>query len=318
MAAAAIEVQVTPRLSPPGPPSPSQDTGLIPKISPSDRKVPSPPAGHTAWDPSSIEPETAMKMLARAVQALVNITGDVPPTPPLVRPPSPRQPLPNENGPQGIKESRFARHHRRTPSTPGTPVPDRDIKKPDFRRLSVGQPEADPHELSTGDIGANAEPLHLQQLTIARKFFCKTPPPVSLELYLTRLQRYCPMSTAVYLAAGSYIHKLCIEDKLVPATSRTAHRLLLASLRVAMKALEDLRYPQERFAIVGGVRQEELRALEISLCYLTDFELQVDPEILHRRMGGLLQAAGMAAQSPVKGDDMKLRLPMRFKSNVQV
>jgi hypothetical protein len=296
----------------PAAPSPSQDVGLFPLLSSDAGNVPSPPAvtEKINLNVASIEPETAMKMLARCIQALANASGDIPPTPPLTisRPTTPRQEA-KENG-------STVRHHRRVLSTPGTPVPSLDIKKTDFSSMSVGKPEAGEDEPSTGDIGHNAEPVHLQQLTIARKFFCKTPPPVSIEVYLTRLQRYCPMSTAVYLAAGAYIHKLCIEDKLVPITIRTAHRLVLASLRVAMKALEDLRYPQERFAVVGGVKQSELRALEISLCYLTNFELQVDPDLLTRRMGGLLQAAGMAAQSISRGEDMKLRLPTRAKANI--
>jgi hypothetical protein len=127
------------------------------------------------------------------------------------------------------------------------------------------------------------------------------------------------MSTAVYLAAGVYIHKLCVEDKVVPVTPRTVHRLLLASLRVAMKALEDLRYPQQRFAGVGGVRESELRLLEISLCYLTDFDLQVTNDMLYKKILGLQQAAIEAGikkgwtESPM---EIKLRIPMGRKMNV--
>jgi len=99
------------------------------------------------------------------------------------------------------------------------------------------------------------------------------------------------MSTAVYLAAGAYIYKLAIEDKVVPVTSRTIHRLVLGTLRVAMKALEDLRYPQARFAGVGGVGGRELRMLEISVCYLTEFDLQLDCESLYRKTVALQQAA---------------------------
>lgn len=76
-----------------------------------------------------------------------------------------------------------------------------------------------------------------------------------------------------------------------------------------MKALEDLRYSQERFSVVGGVKQEELRALEVSLCYLTDFELQVNHDMLQLRMNGLLQAAGIDQSM----DSMQLHLPVRAK-----
>jgi hypothetical protein len=128
------------------------------------------------------------------------------------------------------------------------------------------------------------------------------------------------MSTAVYLAAGAYIYKLCVEDKLVPVTPRTVHRLTLASLRVAMKALEDLRYPQHRFAGVGGVRESELRLLEISLCYLTDFDLQVDNEMLYRKAVGLQQAALQATvtKNTIDSGQIKLKIPTRRRPIVNV
>ncbi|KAL2161828.1 hypothetical protein VTH06DRAFT_7612, partial [Thermothelomyces fergusii] len=66
----------------------------------------------------------------------------------------------------------------------------------------------------------------------------------------------------------------------IVVTKRNAHRLLLAGLRVAMKALEDLSYPHKRFARVGGVSERELARLEISFCFLTGFELAVDVRLL--------------------------------------
>jgi Cyclin len=299
----------SPRPSPPAAPSPSQDVGLVPSLQQSTihmETVASPDSSLVNWHVDSLLPEAAMKMLSRSVEALVKVTGEIPPTPPISRILTPMKAGGGSNG--ALQSSQSMRHHRRTPSRPGTPISSNDIKKPDFTSLNMGSPEAEPDELLAGDIVAeSAEVIRLQQLTIARKFFCKTPPNVSLEAYLSRLQRYCPMSTAVYLAAGSYIHKLCVEDKLVPATRRTVHRLVLASLRVAMKALEDLRYSQERFSVVGGVRQDELRALEVSLCYLTDFELQVNQRILHRRMTGLIEAGGVNRAK----ENMELKLPIR-------
>ena len=224
----------------------------------------------------------------------------------------------------GNENQRPRYKHNRSSSRPATPVPSDDIKSPSFQRVSVGSPEASTDEpaaaVDTDCIGGNALPTLEQQQAIARKFFSKAPPPVSLEEYLARLQRYCPMSTAVYLAAGAYIHKLCVEENLVPVTPRTIHRLILASLRVAMKALEDLRYPQQRFAGVGGVRESELRLLEISLCYLTNFDLQVDNEMLCRKAVALQQAALQASMAKNRIDPglVKMKIPTRRRTNVNV
>jgi hypothetical protein len=298
----------------PSPPNPSEDAGLIPEIvTPPDKSaIPSPPST-ASWDANSLRPETAMKMLCLAVQALANVNGDIPPTPPLSRPAAPGKLAP----PSADGKENFRRHHRRTSSRPATPVPSDDLKAPQFKQVDVGSPEACMNEPATGDLGANAQEIQIQQEAIARKFYSRSPPNVSLEEYLGRLQRYCPMSTAVYLAAGVYIHRLAVEEKLVPVTARTIHRLVLASLRVAMKALEDLRYPQARFAGVGGVRESELRGLEIALCYLTDFDLQVDCDSLYRKTISLQQAAFQATlvNKRLHPGDMKLRIPTRLKNN---
>ena len=124
------------------------------------------------------------------------------------------------------------------------------------------------------------EPINVQHGAITRKFYSKRPPPIPLEEYLLRLHRYCPMSTAVYLATSLYIHRLAIIEKILPVTARNAHRLLLAGLRVAMKALEDLSYPHRRFAKVGGISETELGRLEVSFCFVTNFELKVTSKML--------------------------------------
>lgn len=288
---------------PPSPPNPSVDSGIIPPIASPDKNAPSPPDDER-WDVFEVRPETAMKMLCRSVQALASATGDVLPTPPISRPATPGK---SDEG----KENR-----RRSLSRPATPVRSDDLKSPLFQELVVGSPVASFSEPAVRDIGADAEPVRVQQEAIARKFFSKTAPPIPLEEYLMRLQRFCPMSTAVYLAAGVYIYKLGVEDKLVPITSRTVHRLVLASLRVAMKALEDLRYPQDRFAGVGGVRQHELQMLEISICYLTNFELQVDTDKLYQKTLALQQAAQKASVLHRKlPSGFQPRSPMRQKAS---
>jgi hypothetical protein len=129
-------------------------------------------------------------------------------------------------------------------------------------------------------VGENSQPLNRQHSAITRKFYCRVPPPISITDYLLRVHHYCPMSTGVYLATSLYIHRLAVLERAIVVTKRNAHRLLLAGLRVAMKALEDLSYPHGRFSRVGGVTEKELARLEISFCFLTSFELAVDASVL--------------------------------------
>jgi hypothetical protein len=243
-----------------------------------------------------------LKILCRCLEGLANATGDIPPTPPVSRPTTPRTSTPGlENLPRRLSRS-------------ATPTP--DVHPVDMCASSMPEPEAGASEPLLTVLDHESHPVHVQQQMIARKFFSKKPPPVSLEDYLMRLQRYCPMSPAVYLAAGVYIYKLAVEEKTVPVTERTIHRLVLGSLRVAMKALEDLRYSQKRFAGVGGVEGAELGKLEISVCYLTDFDLQVNNNMMHDKMCRLQRAAERA--SAFRGGlppNFQPGLPLRARPN---
>jgi hypothetical protein len=137
------------------------------------------------------------------------------------------------------------------------------------------------HWADANDASADSPPAGvIQHNVLVKRFYSKKAPPISLEDYLLRLHKYCPMSTAVYIAASIYITRMVFTEKALFVTPRNVHRLVLAALRVAMKALEDLSYPHARFARVGGVAERELTRLEITFCFLTDFDLRVDAHAL--------------------------------------
>ncbi|KGO39742.1 hypothetical protein PEX1_057490 [Penicillium expansum] len=127
---------------------------------------------------------------------------------------------------------------------------------------------------------ARATEEAIQMAILAKKFLSKKVPPIPLNEYLLRLHKYCPMSTAVYLAASGYISKMTLVENVLRVLPKNMHRLVLAGVWVASKALEDLSYPHSRVAKVGGVSEQELSKLEISFCFLADFELRVDAQML--------------------------------------
>ena len=182
-----------------------------------------------------------------------------------------------------------------------------ELKKTTSSSSSTGASEAAPKGPYI-IIGEHAEPLNVQHNAITRKFYSKQPPPISLEDYLMRIHKFCPMSTAVYLATSFYIHKLAVHERAIPVTRRNCHRLILAGLRVAMKALEDLSYPHSRFAKVGGISESELARLEISFCFLTNFEFKTDKETL------LNHAVSLREFSSLQGAmNFVPRLPLKSK-----
>lgn len=177
--------------------------------------------------------------------------------------------------------------------------------------MSIGSPEARPHEPLTVEVGVGAEEVAFQRIAIARRFFSRTVPTFSLDAYLTRFHLYCPHSPGVYLAAAVYCQRLCVADIMVPATSRTVHRLSLAAIRVAAKALEDNKWPQDRVAAIGGISRTQLLNLELALCYLLDFELGVNSTQLARCMFLLQQAA---RQSLVRNNPLSKAFRLRLSS----
>lgn len=247
------------------------------------------------WDIYSITAQAAVKMLIESVQALSELTGHIPPTPPVSRPGTPKG---KTSGLQTPPNTTL-----RSPMSPVSPIsPDPNHAFPPFNMPS---PEAHRDEpLPVVEVGA-AESITVQHAAISRRFFLKSVPPFSLSEYLMRIHKYCPHSPGVYLAAATYIHRLCVADMVVPATDKTIHRLTLAAIRVSSKVLEDNKWSQDRIAKVGGVSHKELKSLEVNLCFLLDFALFVTPEELAKRMWSLQQVAR-------PGGHMKRRLSEGF------
>ena len=256
----------------PRPPSPSADRGIVPAFQASSAEPATFPNADDV-DIFTLSPVSALRMLCTTLENLVQLTGDFPPTPPTSQSNSPNLGLIHtEKENIACNTEKYTR--RQSWSAEGTGDVD---GVPAKAKTPIGSPEAGPSE-PLHVIGSKMEPLNIQHGALTRKFYSKKSPVISLEEYLMRLHQYCPMSTAVYLATSLYIFKLAVIEKIIPVTSRNVHRLVLAGLRVAMKALEDLSYPHRRFAKVGGVSEIELGRLEISFCFVTNFELRVDRE----------------------------------------
>ncbi|KAF3769717.1 cyclin-domain-containing protein [Cryphonectria parasitica EP155] len=323
--------------SPPPPPNPSTDPRLIVQPPPPNlQQVTSPQLGAQPDDIFQVPALAALKLLSAGVEALVRITGDIPPTPPPTTPH-----VPHMRGMQAEKESIVRNYSekslarlREQEQSPGLsiPTPSRAVAAPIdgvyMKPTQSPEPGAPgsfaPPTSSTPTsalapepyvvIGANSQPLNLQHSAITRKFYSKKPPPIGIADYLLRIHRFCPMSTAVYLATSLYIHRLAVDERAVAVTKRNAHRLLLAGLRVAMKALEDLSYPHAKVAKVGGVSELELARLEISFCFLCGFELVVGAAVLQEhwatmKNGPDLGHVGGGGGGAVPGMKLNLKIP---------
>lgn len=292
-----------------------QPTIQLQKPTPAAKASTSPTSADTNY--SELAATEALRLLSATLEALVHATGDIPPTPPPKSPTHPQM-----SGLQAEKD-KLARSQRRTsPVSPGrrSSASNYNTQDPLSRQnggssalRQMQQPEVDGVRLKPSKedcviIEADSGPLNAQHSAITRKFYSKLEPPISITQYLLRLHQFCPMSTAVYIATSLYIHRLAVEQGAVHVTRRNVHRLVLAGLRVATKALEDLAYPHSKVSKVGGVSEAELARLEISFCFLAGFELVVGNEMLKAHYEAMKEEQRRQHQSGPEETVLELRV----------
>ncbi|KAF8458472.1 cyclin-domain-containing protein [Terfezia claveryi] len=228
----------------------------------------------------------ALRLMARAIEVLVSFTGDIPPTPPLSQPTSPALSAVNDKGLQTPSES-----PNMDSSTLNAGFSFGSEGSCDLDGVKVKKHSSKPTGEEEGKFIAAGVDNAIQHGAITRKFWSKSVPEIPIEDYIFRIHRFCPMSTAVYIAASVYLHRLAVVDRILPITRYNVHRLVLASLRVASKACEDLSHSHKRFAKVGGLSENELSRLEVSFCFLVNFELQISKSVMDRQVAALRNIA---------------------------
>lgn len=139
------------------------------------------------------------------------------------------------------------------------------------------------------------ENKNLAQENICREldFFSSPNGTVSIGIsdYLERLFSYLPCSESIFIVTMIYVQRYFTnliadytgeinqENILFLSKSviekQSLHRILLASMVVALKHFEDIYFSNQFSAKVGGVSNKELNNLEINFLWITHFDLCV-------------------------------------------
>lgn len=100
-------------------------------------------------------------------------------------------------------------------------------------------------------------------------------PTISIPNYLERIYRYTNCSPSCFVVGYVYIDRLShrYPDSLL--ISLNVHRLLITSVLVASKVIDDEHYNNAFYARVGGLTNAELNRLELELLFLLDFRVMV-------------------------------------------
>ncbi|KAJ7566238.1 hypothetical protein O6H91_02G093500 [Diphasiastrum complanatum] len=104
-------------------------------------------------------------------------------------------------------------------------------------------------------------------------------PSISIGKYLERIFKYANCSPSCFVVAYAYINRFICQKPGISITYLNVHRLLITSVMVAAKFLDDAYYNNAYYAKVGGVTTEEMNCLELEFLFRLNFRLQVTVDV---------------------------------------
>ena len=107
-------------------------------------------------------------------------------------------------------------------------------------------------------------------------FYSKFIPVLSIEKFLIRIVKYTEAENNTLIVAYLYITKLLNKEKFILSLNNI-YRLLLGSVVLAKKELEDLCYNNLYYCEIGGMTVQDLNSVEYSLFIRLNFD--VNPKI---------------------------------------
>ena len=114
--------------------------------------------------------------------------------------------------------------------------------------------------------------------TLMKPFISKHIPSISIKDYLTRLYKYSKINNSTIVLILIYIDKICNLNNF-KLSYFNIHKLILASMLVAIKYNEDENYSLSFYAKLGGVSKNELSNLEYQFLVLVHCEVFIDEEL---------------------------------------
>ncbi|KAB2017607.1 hypothetical protein E1A91_D08G174700v1 [Gossypium mustelinum] len=142
-----------------------------------------------------------------------------------------------------------------------------------------------------------------------------TRPTISIQSYLDRIYKYANCSPSCFIVAYVYLDRFAQRQPSLPINSFNVHRLLITSVMVAAKFMDDMYYNNAYYAKVGGISTTEMNFLEVDFLFGLGFHLNVTPNTFHtyytylQRKMMMLQPPPIIAESSLsfgKGRSLKV------------
>ncbi|XP_076942045.1 cyclin-P3-1-like, partial [Bidens hawaiensis] len=99
-------------------------------------------------------------------------------------------------------------------------------------------------------------------------------PTLTIQQSIDRIYKYSRCSPSCFVGAHIYIDRL-IQSQSIILTSLNVHRLLITSIMLAAKFIDDAFFNNTYYAKVGGITRAEMNRLELKFLFGIDFQLYV-------------------------------------------
>ncbi|XP_050265302.1 cyclin-P3-1 [Quercus robur] len=131
-------------------------------------------------------------------------------------------------------------------------------------------------------------------------------PTLSIRQYIDRIFKYSGCSPSCFVVAHIYVDRF-LQSTEVHLTSLNVHRLLITSIMLAAKFIDDAFFNNAYYAKVGGVSTAELNRLEMKFLFSIDFRLQVSVEMFGKYCSQLEKESseGLQIERPFKACGIK-------------
>ncbi|CAA3008776.1 cyclin-P3-1-like [Olea europaea var. sylvestris] len=115
-------------------------------------------------------------------------------------------------------------------------------------------------------------------------------PSLSICQYIDRIFKYSSCSPSCFVIAHIYVDRFVQRTNMF-LTSLNIHRVIITSVMVAAKFIDDAFFNNAYYARVGGVSTAELNKLEMKFLFGLDFELHVTLQTFKRYCSRLAKEA---------------------------
>jgi hypothetical protein len=109
-------------------------------------------------------------------------------------------------------------------------------------------------------------------------FYCNDIPPISLNDYLIRIQKYTNIELSTLICALIYVDRFTSIGN-IKIDFNNIHKILFAAVLLSIKYNEDLVYTNEYYSLIAGIPLKEMNQIEYEFLNQINFNLFINEDL---------------------------------------